>query len=338
MGSLRFNEYSDSPTIFLPHHQQAFGPLSHQPHPQPMQAFQTSFCHQSHQSQWKPAAPSRPVLQTNPSHKRSRDEFDDEPTTPTLKPSRAVQQEPVVYGEGMTIINPSTGRAAAAESQTGTWYEENLEIERLASIEAAKSLAQAAEVVPARPTKALRLEKMPDSSLSSSVGTPCDVSGKSPFKTPVLDPATHLLGIGWTLISKDEHMQAAAKGWARYIDNHYPSLSNAQLVLKSEGHRAYLVSATNTVEGTQGFYLFAEDLNEGKLVAQTWEVCLKNLQTSSPVFEGQETLKAVRTPIALDCGAMEEAYKLASDSAITDPRDVALPALEGALDGVMDID
>lgn len=238
----------------------------------------------------------------------------------------------------MTIIDPSRGRAAAAESQTGTWYEENLEIERLASIKAAKSLAQATEVVPARPTKTLRLEKMPDSSLSSSAATPCDVPGQSPFDTPVLDPATHLLGIGWTSISKDEHMQAAAKGWARYINNHYPSLSNTQLVLKSEGHQAYLVSATHTIEGTQGFYLFAEDLNEGKLVAQTWEVCLRNLQTSSPVFEGQETLRAVRTPVAFDCGAMEEASKLTPDGAIPETRDKVLPVLEGAMDGGMDMD
>ena len=257
---------------------------------------------------------------------------------PTPELSHAVHKEPVVYGEGMTIIDPSTGRAAAAESQTGTWYEENLEIERLASIEAAKSLAHAAEVVPARPMKALRLEKMPDASFSSSAVTPCDGPGESPFEAPVLDPATHLLGIGWTLISKDEHMQAAAKGWARYIDNHYPSLSNTQLVLKSEGHQAYLVSATRSVEGTQGFYLFAEDLNEGKLVAQSWELCLRNLQTSSPVFEGQETLRAVRTPLAFDCGAMEEAYKLAPDSAIPDTRDNGLPVLEGAMDGCMNID
>lgn len=238
----------------------------------------------------------------------------------------------------MTIIDPSTGRAAAAESQTGTWYEENLEIERLASIEAAKALAQAAEVGAARPTKALRLEKMPDSSLSPSAATPAEVQGQSPFETPVLDPATQLLGVGWKLIGKDEDMQAAAKGWARYIDNHYASLADAELVLKSEGHQAYLVSATNTNEGTQGFYLFAEDLNEGKLVAQTWEVCLRNLQTSSPIFEGQETMRAVRTPISLGCGAMEEeAYKLIPESTLTGMSDKDLPVLGGAVDGGMDM-
>jgi len=237
----------------------------------------------------------------------------------------------------MTIIDPSTGRATAAESQTGTWYEENLEIERLASIEAAKSLAQAAEIVPARPTKALRLERMPDSSPPSSTATPADVQGQSPFETPVLDPATQLLGVGWKLIGKDEDMQAAAKGWARYIDNHYASLANAELVLKSEGHQAYLVSATNMNEGTQGFYLFAEDLNEGKLVAETWDVCIRNLQTSSPVFEGQETLRAVRTPIALDYGAMAERCELVPDCALTGISDEGLPALNGAMNGGMDM-
>ena len=237
----------------------------------------------------------------------------------------------------MTIIDPATGRAAAAESQTGTWYEENLEIERLASIKAVKSLAQAAETITARPAKALRLEKLPEPLLSSSAGASADVQSPSPFETPVLDPATHLLGVGWTLISKEEDMQAAAKGWARYIDNHYPSLSNTELVLRSEGHQAYLARATRTVEGTQGFYLFADDLNEGKLVAQTWEACIRNLQTASPVFEGQETLNAVRTPIAFDCSAMEQVYKLAPDSAATDASDKALPVLGGAMDAVMEM-
>ena len=308
MGSLRFNEYSDSPTVFVPPHHHTFGPLPNQTHEQPAQVARKL---SPHRSQWKPSA-SRPVLFTNPSSKRSRDEADDEYLSPSASsnPAPRLQEEPVVYGEGMTLISPSTGRAITAESQTGTWFEENLEIERQASIKAAKSLAQAAQDRASRPKKSLRLDSLPIPSLPAFAKESEDAHlHPRSIDSPVPDAATHLLGVGWKLIGQEEGMQSAAKGWAKYIDNHYPSITNIQLLLKSEGHQAYLVRATPNVEeaeGTEGFFLFAEDLNEGRLVAKTWDTCVPYLQSSPIVFEGKEVLKAVRTPTISHCIPMEE--------------------------------
>jgi hypothetical protein len=271
-----------------------------------MPGFQTSFLPQYHQK--KPDLP-RPILRTNPSHKRRRDEVEDEDYSPTfvdLTPSVSIEVEPV-YGEGMTLIDPATGRAIPAESQTGTWYEENLELERQASIKAAESLAQAAIEAAPRPAKSLRLEKLPESPFSTSCDTPRHESpGRTGTETPSFDPASHLLGVGWTVVGKDSDIQAAAKGWAKYIDNHYRSLSNSEILLRSEAHQAYLVKATHTPERKEGYFLFADDLNEGKLVADDWDTCINNLRTALPIFEGQETLRAVRTPSPLDSSAMAD--------------------------------
>ncbi|KAI9714956.1 MAG: hypothetical protein M1812_006269 [Candelaria pacifica] len=94
-----------------------------------------------------------------------------------------------------------------------------------------------------------------------------------------------LFGVGWTRLSNDEDSKAAARGWAKYIENHFP-ISNPIVVLKSEGLNAFLV------EAIQGFFLFADDLKEGRLVSTTWENCIVGLRAYPPVFEGQVSMKA----------------------------------------------
>jgi hypothetical protein len=71
------------------------------------------------------------------------------------------------------------------------------------------------------------------------------------------------LGIGWSTISDDASMQSAARGWARYLENHYRHIHGAEILLKSEGLDAYLVGYQ------EGYYLFREDLLEGQLVGRT---------------------------------------------------------------------
>ncbi|MCJ1398269.1 hypothetical protein MMC11_001466 [Xylographa trunciseda] len=303
MGFLRFNDYSDSPTILLPSHHQSFSPVSHHPYQKPMSAY--PFQPQpSHSSEWTPATPSKPVLTTNPSFKRSRDEVDsDEPDSDQSSPftmSNPITphepgQEQLVYGEGMTVINASTGRAASAETQTGTWFEENLEIERRASINAAELLAQAAENVSVRPKKSLRLDSLPPPFYSSSSQSPDDISLDSQSSSsPGYDAASLLLGVGWKSIGAEKDTQAAAKGWAKYIENHYYDLTNVHLLMKSEALQAYLGKADMT--GSEGFFLFCEDLSEGRFVASTWKDCITNLKVTPPIYGSEEILKANRTP------------------------------------------
>lgn len=234
-----------------------------------------------------------------------------------------------MYGEGMTIINASTGRSSSAESQTGTWWEENLEIERQASVKAAESLAQCADV-PTRPSKTLRLESLPPLLHRSTAQSLDDYNtGSQSCESPGYDSASVMLGVGWKSISTEEDTQAAAKGWAKYIENHYATLSNVQLLMKSDAHQAYLGKAiedASSVGSVEGFFLFSEDLSEGRLVAQSWKMCLTNLKVSSIVFEGQEILRAAQTPTAseIEAGADEG---ISSDHVQLEPT-----RIEGAMD------
>lgn len=113
-------------------------------------------------------------------------------------------------------------------------------------------------------------------------------SPMSGLSEPRVDHFTHLLGIGWARISDDKDVQAAARGWSRYIENHYP-LSMVRIVLRSKGLEANLAETAN------GFFLFKDDLSEGQLVGSDWETCLANLQRKPIAFQGSETLKAART-------------------------------------------
>jgi hypothetical protein len=231
-------------------------------------------------------------ISTNPSRKRSRDEsaFQADAdgsyfTAQQVVPPEAIPEEPI-YGEGMTLLNPRTGLWISAESQTGTWYEEK---------EAEEAKNQPEPTTEFRPTmpssrKSIRLSPgsvrpLLDPTISAPASPPKMVN-------PEVDEATIALGIGWTKIaSEDVDIQAAARGWARYIEIHYTRhIRVAEILLKSNGLNAYLVGCQ------EGFYLFSENLLEGRLVGRTWDVCLQNLKSQPIAFEGDEVLKAERTP------------------------------------------
>lgn len=189
----------------------------------------------------------------------------------------------------MTLLN-AQGQYVAPESQTGTWYEER----------AAEQQQLQQEEPEFRP-------KMPSSRKSvrlSQASVPTMLSANNPFSSasvpasppktashPLVDAATLALGIGWSKMSEDPDIQAAARGWARYLENHYARhIHGAEILLKSEGLNAYLVGCQ------EGYYLFREDLLEGQLVGRSWEAALINLRAGPMQFEGEETLKAERTP------------------------------------------
>lgn len=200
------------------------------------------------------------------------------------------------------LVNPSTGRAIAAESQTGTWYEEQLEEERRAT---AKAEAQLKEDMEARnrPAKCQRLDVPPDPPVHSKVEL-LTYSRNPPelYASPAINAVSVMLGVGWSAISSEEHTQSAARGWAKYIENHYPSLNDVEILLKSEGRQAYLVRARDRIEG---LYLFSEDLNDGRLVAHDWESCIRKLRVSEVDFDGREAMRAVRTPIIATSDGMD---------------------------------
>jgi hypothetical protein len=248
----------------------------------------------NHSTTWTPVDSMTPIS-TNPSRKRSRDEtaFEhvdadgsyfaslvDQVNTPAPIP-----EEPI-YGEGMTLLN-STGQHVSPESQTGTWYEEKVPEPQQEQLDFRPQLPSSRKSV--RLSQASVPTLLPNNNPFSSISAPV-----SPPKTsthPLVDAATLALGIGWSKMSEDPDMQAAARGWARYLENHYARhIHSPEILLKSEGLNAYLVGCQ------EGYYLFREDLLEGQLVGRSWEATLVNLRAGPMQFEGEETLRAERTP------------------------------------------
>jgi hypothetical protein len=263
--------------------------------------FANSYLHNS--TSWTPNDSMTPIS-TNPSRKRSRDETDfnlnldgSHFPSPQINTPAPILEEPI-YGEGMMLINPSTGLSVSAESQTGTWYEEKVEVEASPSAQGEDrpkmpSSRKSVRLDPAAPA-APRLDD-----IAAAVAP--ESPPKSSSSHPTIDDFTYALGIGWTrLASADPDIQAAARGWVRYLENHYSRhIHGAEILLKSKGLNAYLVGSQ------EGFYLFGEDLLEGRLVARSWESCLNNLRSHPIAFEREEVLRAERTP-GPDCGVMDE--------------------------------
>jgi hypothetical protein len=222
---------------------------------------------------------AQPVRPSAAGRKRSRDEAS-ENLEPDMK-SLPVEEpeEEWIYGPGMTLIKKSTRYVTDASSQSGTWVEEKKAAEE-AAIKEARSLIRNPKLQRVSPT----LSRAPAASTS-----PLQSEAKPAIEGPIVDNFTLHLGIGWRRISEEEHIQAAARGWARYIENHFP-VSNARILLESNGLQSYLV------ETNEGFFLFAENLRQGQLVSQTAEGALRNLQCSPPIFDGMEVLSAAESP------------------------------------------
>ncbi|KAJ5750246.1 hypothetical protein N7533_007274 [Penicillium manginii] len=253
---------------------------------------------------------SAPVV-PKPSRKRSRDEaaFEESfalnvPSEP--KPPPAPKVEPI-YGEGMVLLNPDTGMAISAESQTGTWYEEKSESQQATEDPiSSRSIALQSDAADVS-RKSQRLDQsapgLDDIALSSINqrlnGPSLDdqhrslQSGSTPPNEPHIDEATLLLGISWQRIDSDDDMAPAIRGWTKYIDNQYAShLQNSQMLMKSRALNAFLVTATPNSAIAPAFYLFNDDLTQCQLVASSWDSCLQNLRQTPILFEGAAPLIA----------------------------------------------
>ncbi|VUC19800.1 unnamed protein product [Clonostachys rosea] len=278
-------QFSPSPVLTVPAQSPHQGPFGMAGFPRPPAPASTSFGGFSNS-----LAPFQ--TSTSTSRKRSRDEAASNLEPDIVPPKPEEPEEVWEYGPGMTLIKSTKTYVAEAGSQSGTWLEEKKASEDQARIQAELDRKQLAP----RSSKLQRVVvSNSHDSQSLSTASPASVrhvaaqATVGDSKTPIIDNFTLHLGIGWRQLSKDEHIQAAARGWARYIENHYP-ITNAHVRLESRGLQSYLV------ESSEGFFLFSEDLRRGQLVSTTVEGALKNLGTSPPTFDGCITLSAADSP------------------------------------------
>ncbi|KAI1428470.1 hypothetical protein F5Y12DRAFT_26016 [Xylaria sp. FL1777] len=254
--------------------------------------------------------------------KRSRDEAGvnldvEEAKLETIEPVKEPEDE-WVYGEGMVLIKSPASYVASAGSQSGTWLEEKAAADEKRKNEAARAINQQARpslrshksqrldmnvvTLPGAETQASRVSPVRDMAPAASTpGLSTDVSSQ-----PIVDIFTLHLGIGWSRISEDEHIQAAARGWSRYIENHFP-ITDARIRLESKGLQSYLV------EASEGFFLFAENLRQGQLVSRNVDQALTNLKSKPPVFEGLEVMTATESPRPIEMSSTQEPASVEMD-------------------------
>ncbi|KAL1873091.1 hypothetical protein VTK73DRAFT_1143 [Phialemonium thermophilum] len=288
MASFR-NTYNDSPVLAMSPQAAHQTPFDKPPFPHRPLSFSQSASWSDSPIQRLPSAAGR---------KRSRDEaaVNLDPPEKLVEPPIKEAEDEWVYGPGMILIKRSSCYVADASSQSGTWVEDKVAEEEKRKTEAAllarEQLSQ--ERPSLRSHKSQRLEVTtslghadgirPGNSHSSLIQD-STTSPSNSASQPVVDDFTFHLGIGWSRISDDAHIQAAARGWARYIENHFP-LSDVKIRLESRGLQSYLV------EANEGFFLFAENLRQGRLVSKDVGRTLEHLKTSPPTFEGVETMAA----------------------------------------------
>jgi hypothetical protein len=288
--------FSSAPVLTMPPQHAHHAPFDESAFPQSSQSFTNSSWSQTPRQVYAIAG-----------RKRSRDEAAvnlDAPEKLIPQPIKETEEE-WVFGEGMTLVKPGSGYVAEAGSQSGTWVEEQAAIEAAQKAEADQLVQeQLSQTRPSlRSNKSQRLQASdsfaPDqldpltrSSPTRDITNPLVASAPSPAQ-PVIDDFTVHLGIGWSRISDDENMQAAARGWAKFIENHF-AISDAKIRLQSLGLQSYLV------EANEGYFLFAENLRHGQLVSKDPERALQNLKTSPPIFDGPEPMQATETPKPLE--------------------------------------
>ncbi|KAF2095508.1 hypothetical protein NA57DRAFT_79230 [Rhizodiscina lignyota] len=181
-----------------------------------------------------------------------------------------------VYGPGMTLIYPDDpGFSIAAESQTGTWAEEKNEHVETAAIEAMSR-------PPVISRKSQRLIEPSGIAIDIAItplnGTSINhVNGNSPSTDGPIDHLSLVLGVGWKRIPCSQ--APAAKGWEKYILNHYENILDPAILLHNEGLRAYLVRTLSTASDTQEcWWVFQDDLSVCRLVGFCEADAIRNLQ------------------------------------------------------------
>lgn len=333
MGSLKFNDFSSSPTIILPPSAHAFGTTAYPHTINYSRSYSSFFKHLNTPQSASSSTSTTQVMTTTPASKRKRCDYeatDDllQALPPSSRYTLSLGPKPISDDTSMTgssddvmelggtacqdftpgtqigstpqalLCPPSVETACSFNSTINNNTELQVQLETQIRAKSDDALTEA-DLSPAPARKARRREHPSPNELQTGRWKDATVPPKSCPVGPVIDNITIMLGVGWSCVNGDQDVLAAARGCARYIERHYP-LSSAKILLKSKALDASLV------ETGEGYYLFHEDLNQGRLVSKNWDTCLANLKYSSKItFEGLETLYARRSPSPLSTRTIE---------------------------------
>ena len=120
------------------------------------------------------------------------------------------------------------------------------------------------------------------------------VGNSSESQTPTIqdseiDEYARLLGVGWISLGKDPDVLAALRGYSRYIENHYP-LNNVVILVRGKSLESYLIRSS------EGYFLFKEDLKEGRLIAKDISETLIKLRSPDIQFDSAGPIYAADSP------------------------------------------
>ncbi|KAL6705064.1 hypothetical protein ACN47E_007323 [Coniothyrium glycines] len=287
------NYFASSPTVVLPA-QQPQGFFSHH--------------HRAH-------SPSAMAAVSNATAGRKRSIADVDDPEENQPVGSIVTQLPVkpkpepIYGPGMTLIYPGEpGYAMAAESQSGTWYEEKIEKEEKA--EPVRPIAVSRKSARMSPSANVEVPSLNDMDTQKTEDI-IDDNGNT------INTLINSLGVGWKNVMTNPNLRDAARAYSRVIERHF-DFTDALVMLEKESLSAYLVRAKQ--HGVQGYWLFSDSLQWCQLVGWSLERTVSNLMSGpTPRVEGERinarrltpavstppVQPAVNVPMAAEVDAME---------------------------------
>lgn len=217
------------------------------------------------QSSASNSLPPTPSADAIAGRKRSRGDIyspeDDQEgnATAPVGPTPVNRDDPV-YGPGKTLIYPNDPSGHYNQGQSGTWLEQRAE----EAVNAAEGVKR--PIMPSRksqrmgPTAATWDENGPSIQTDS-------VKRANPAE-PFVDEVTRLLGISWMRMDGSEGLQIAQKAYTRWIERHYPGLTNIELWFENTSVQAYLGTALNKATSAKEFLLWSNDLKQAVLVTR----------------------------------------------------------------------
>lgn len=244
--------------------------------------------------------------------KRSIADVDDpeenQPTGSVTTPAPVKSRGEPVYGPGMTLIYPEDpGYSIAAESQSGTWYEDKIETEEKAAARPIAVSRKSQRISPSRDVTVPSLNDM-ETQISEAI---IDDNGNT------INTLITSLGVGWKNVMTNPNLRDQARAYARFIERHF-DFTDVVVMLEKESLNCYLVKAKQ--HGVQGYWLFSDTLKWCQLIGWSLERVVANLMSgpvprcegerinardSSPSEPVTPPLQAASMPIAVADDAME---------------------------------